>query len=142
MNPIPNFNGGTPANNTGQACTSDACQPSGTNPLLAFCFDQTLPDGGFSGFTQGYCSADCSTVPTICGPNARCEVFGPGKSCLQRCTIPFRGQGECKNNYNCVTVPGPDGGADMNDGFCLPNCHQPNYPCGAGRVCGDAGYCD
>lgn len=137
LTPTPAFNGGTPATNTGIACTSDTCQPSGTNSLLSFCFKATQPDGGFSGWTQGYCSADCGfdNTGTFCGSNATCVTLGTPPNdndvCLARCSAPGT-RSTCRAGYSCYGLRNPDGGTPVNS-ICYPDCTI--VACQTGTTC-------
>ena len=130
LNPIPNFNGGGIASNTGAACTTDTCQPSGVSSLLSFCFKGVPRDGGTAptGFPGGYCSADCSydNLNTFCGTNGTCIQFNGGTAneyfgCLAKCPTPgapLTGNG-CRTGYACIGVGLPDGGSS---GACYRSC--------------------
>ncbi|MDP3153875.1 MAG: hypothetical protein Q8N23_14480, partial [Archangium sp.] len=122
LDPIPNFNGGAQATNSGNACTVDTCQPSGMNPLLSVCLKANLPDGGASGWTQGYCTADCSFDNTgnFCGSTATCVTLGqaPNTSdlCLKTCATPG-GRSTCRNpGYSCFALSGGT------TNICYPDC--------------------
>src|SRR5207248_921719 len=50
----------------GDPCLRDNdCEPA-TPTGQAVCIPETLSDGGASGFPGGYCSAACSTDPSVC----------------------------------------------------------------------------
>ena len=143
LNPIPPFSGGGQATNSGNPCTADTCQPSNVNPLLSFCFDATMPDGGFSGWTGGNCSADCSydNVGTFCGPTATCITLGqaPNTSevCLGTCSGPGT-RSTCRAGYSCFGLRAPDGGVSATS-ICYPDCTITG--CQAGTCNTTSGQC-
>ncbi len=137
LNPIPPFNGGGPATNSGNPCTANGCQPSSMNPLLNICLKATLTDGGFSGYVGGYCTADCSYdntgTATFCGTTATCVRLGapPDDSffCLQKCTTPG-GRSNCRNpGYACFALRGADGGVSGTN-ICYADCVATGCPTG------------
>lgn len=135
IDPIPPFNGGAQATNTGVACTADTCQPSAMNPLLGFCFKAALPDGGSSGFTQGYCSADCGydNTGTFCGNSATCIQLGAPPDelfvCLSKCSAPNT-VSTCRSGYTCFGITQADGGTG---GVCYRSCTV--VGCASGTTC-------
>ena len=130
LTPIPNFNGGGIASNTGAMCTTDNCQPTGVSSLLGFCFKGTPRDGGTAptGFPGGYCTADCSydNLGTFCGTNGTCIQFNGGTAneffgCLAKCptpAAPLTSNG-CRFGYACIPIGLGDGGTT---GACYRSC--------------------
>jgi hypothetical protein len=143
LNPIPPFSAGGQATNSGQPCTTDSCQPSNVNSLLTFCFKATLADGGFSGWTGGNCSADCSydNTGTFCGSNATCVTLGTPPNDYMAClgTCATAGQrSTCRAGYSCFGLRGADGGASGTN-ICYPDCTITG--CSAGTCNTTTGQC-
>lgn len=143
-NPPTDVNPGRPADKVGNSCTSNTqCQSPPDAPLtnLGFCVPQTLPDGGLSGYTGGYCSADCTDFgQAICGNGSTCVGFSDAAAyCYASCPAPWAGQSTCRQGYVCSGLVQADGGAAPS-GFCDTSCKVAGAACGAGSYC-DAGYC-
>jgi hypothetical protein len=135
---------GRPSDKVGGPCTSDtACQSPPDPPFqdLGFCFPESLPDGGPTGFTGGYCFTDCTDFgDAICGANAVCLGIGNNTDwCFSKCTTPGAGQGSCRNGYVCQGTRYTDGGPGP-DSYCDTSCFAPGNGCNATAYC-DAGYC-
>ncbi len=120
----------------GSGCTADnQCMP----PNTGFCWNQTLPDGGPSGYPGGSCSADCShgtlSVQNFCGDGGVCLLYGFSDQygplllglCERRCTPP--GQSTCRTGYVCEPLNTPG------TGFCTPRCDNPGASCPQGQTC-------
>ncbi len=126
----------------GDSCTeSAACQvPSGADAL---CVPAILPDGGLSGFTDGYCtrvdcegSEDCSQ-----DGGAQCLVLGSTTGCFRICSAPETGQSDCRVGYSCFGYRLIDGGASP-QGVCDRACTAPGFPgCTSGTCEISTGYC-
>ncbi|MHB8874780.1 MAG: hypothetical protein ACYC8T_13910, partial [Myxococcaceae bacterium] len=146
LDPLPQIDAGPPSDKVGLACIDDpACQAP---PDDGFCIKGTTPDGGASGFTEGYCSAPCDNDPNHCGDGGSCFTLGTPpndfSACLALCSGPGIGQGSCRTGYVCdtYTTTFADGGTgNAFDGVCWPDCHNPGRSCGT-QTCGDAGYCE
>lgn len=142
LNPLPPFDAGPPADKIGANCTLDAqCQ---NPPDNGFCIKETLSDGGTSGFTYGYCSAECPT-DAHCGTNGVCLTFGTAASpydlCMKRCPAPGTAS-TCGTGYVCdnYSIGLADGGSEpATDGYCWPHCNV--MPCSGGTVCQASGLC-
>jgi hypothetical protein len=145
--PLPSPDAGPASDKLGNPCTGfmDCANPP--DPQFAVCITANfkLADGGMgtpTGYTGGYCSADCSVSHSVCGDAGVCFVNFPqsgDRSCAELCPTPSTGQGLCRTGYVCTGyfVTQPDGGAVPSiNGYCAPDCFQP------GADCGDAGYCD
>lgn len=105
ISPLPSPDAGPPSNKVGSSCI-DATQC--TNPPTdGFCLSATLPDGGATGFTGGYCSAYCiSDAHCASDGGAFCAGIQPDSTqqsawCIQACTGPGMGQGSCRAGYVC-----------------------------------------
>lgn len=128
----------------GAACNvdMDCSQPTGA---IADCFPPTLPDGGPSGFTAGYCTRfDCAD-DTDCSPDGGAQCFGVGgtsTACFATCAQSGAGQSTCRAGYVCEAYTLADGGNSM-DGVCDRACNAPGAPaCATGRTCNmTTGYC-
>jgi len=101
-------------------------------------------DGGVgsdTGFTGGYCTASCSS--SNCGSGALCLNFGdattPLELCVQTCTTPNAGQGNCRSGYVCQALTDTATMQTLPFGFCFPRCRSTS--CTAPRTCGSDGYC-
>jgi hypothetical protein len=123
---LPPFNGGgTPP--AGAPCSSDTQCQNPPDPALGFCFPPTLSDGGASGWTDGYCSADCGldNTGTFCGPNGACLTLGTAPNefdaCLQKCPGPGT-RSTCRTGYTCEDIG--------NGGVCFPDCLAVGCPSG------------
>jgi hypothetical protein len=139
IDPLPNL---LPSNVIGTACSTDTqCQADG-RMASGFCFEETL-DGGSTGFTGGYCMADCSTTGN-CPNDAICLGTQTQAFCFALCAASGQGQSDCRSGYVCNAygIPLPGGGTQPStDGFCFPSCDNPGRPpCPNGSTC-DAGYC-
>ncbi|MEW6435423.1 MAG: hypothetical protein AB1730_28335 [Myxococcota bacterium] len=119
----------------GSPCTSSmGCQP----PQGAFCIRESA-FGQPSGYTGGYCSAQCGTMqPCASGVCVTEPLFGvSGSTCRASCTGPGLGQSTCRTGYVCVGIAG------ATTGYCRPNCNNGGLAaCPTGQMC-DAmtGYC-
>jgi hypothetical protein len=102
-----------PADLLGAACGGDPmkCRFPPTNGVCVV--------GLFDDQSAGFCSADC-TFNDACGEGGICEDFNSGgvRLCLQTCTTPGAGKGECSTNLTCASV---DGGSPTKGG-CVPDC--------------------
>src|SRR5262249_48252822 len=100
------------ASGIGDPCTGSGGMDPGSCAAGQIC----IPPGSF-GYTDGYCTADCSNTP--CPSDAECIRFGPGfQFCQKKCT----GDGDCRGpDYTCGSF-GPG----------LPNVCRPENP-GAGN---------
>jgi hypothetical protein len=151
---LPPFVGGGTPNKLGQACTTSGGCGLPPDPALALCYPGTLPDGGPSGFTGGYCMADCNldNVGTFCGSGGMClNVFGtssqPNFACLASCASPGGGRLSTTTTsrdykYVCRTARLADGG--VAGGYKWPACNAPGYGCtvtGYTTCVTTTGYC-
>jgi hypothetical protein len=144
LNPIPPFDGGGFDTKVGQACTSDGqCQnPPSTD--FGYCVTATGSSGA-TGFTGGYCTADCSfdNTGSFCGPTGACFGFdlsdgGTFAACLRTCATPGGGH-STRTGYSCFTGQANDGGVI---GYLFPACDAPGNPCPSNYFCNSAsGYC-
>jgi hypothetical protein len=145
--PLPAADAGPPSDKIGKPCVGFADCENPPDPHYAVCITATfkLPDGGTggpTGFTGGYCTANCSTSPAICGDGGICFGGFPQSgdtTCAEKCTAPSTGQSDCRVGYVCAPffLSQMDGGAVLaTAGVCFPDCNE------AGAGCGDAGYCD
>jgi hypothetical protein len=106
----------------------------------------TLPDGGASGFTGGYCTRfDCS-VDSDCSPDGGAACFSLGANntaCFQTCPSSDGGQTTCRPGFVCNSFGLGDGGQSLT-GLCDRACNAVGAPaCPTGRVCNaTSGYCD
>ena len=110
----------------------------------AVCIPETLSDGGSSGFPGGYCSAACSTDPSVCSADggALCIMLSRSYVCERVCSAPWAGQSSCRSGYVCYgyQLRYLDGGSTAaTDGVCEPDCTLSNV-CAVAAYC-DAGYC-
>jgi hypothetical protein len=129
----------------GGACTVDMeCSiPTGA---IADCLPPTLPDGGPSGYTGGYCTRfDCS-ADTDCSPDGGAQCFGIGgnaTACFQTCASSDAGQSTCRSGFVCEPYTLADGGLSQ-DGVCDRACNAVGAPaCPTGRTCNmTTGYCE
>ncbi len=140
--PPPQLDAGI-ADKVGNPCTMDSqCQ---NPPLDGFCFLPTFPDGGPTGFNQGYCSADCEDNAK-CGDGGVCVGLGQNfAACFSSCPAPNGGQSTCRAGYVCDALFQTDGGM-LPFGICWPNCNNPGFAagvgCGQGQTCNTTtGYC-
>lgn len=127
----------------GLACsTHPDCQNGGSFPAGG-CIPALNPDGGSSGWTDGYCTAECSQDPALCGGNAICLGFSASDSfCMDKCAAPNAGRSDCRTGYVCqgYLLSLSDGGTmPSTDGFCYPSCQ--NRGCPQGSSCSSSGYC-
>jgi hypothetical protein len=134
---------------TGQPCTSDA--PCLFPPTNGYCNLALLPDGGLTGFTNGYCSSTClgpavqaANPDSYCGPGATCLVDGFDTSnnpnsadCYTLCSAPGAGQSSCRSGYICLGYSLADGG-NAPQGVCWIPCQDTG--CSSG-TCQTSGYC-
>jgi hypothetical protein len=119
----------------GAPCTSGMqCQPPGG----AICIQESV-FGNATGFTGGYCTAQCSaTQPCSSGVCITESVFGfSGSTCRSTCSAPGMGQSTCRTGYVCAA------NGTTATGYCRPNCANPsNMPCPTGQTCNAmTGYC-
>lgn len=140
LSPLPAFDAGTVADKVGQPCAQDSqCQAP---PDDGFCLQAKLPDGGPSGFTQGSCTAYCTTSASCSADGgAVCLDVGQNGLCFERCLQPSQVQSSCRSGYACRPSTNADGGA-TGDGFCFPRCDAPGRSCGAGTTCKPNGICE
>lgn len=145
-NTLPTYiDAGRPADKIGAACTASTdCRnpPDAPFDRLAFCTPQTLPDAGLTGYTGGYCSADCSDFGNaLCGNGSQCvAIDAQGNAfCYATCSAPWAGQSNCRAGYACNGLVQADGGPAPT-GYCEASCLAPGAGCGTGGYC-DAGYC-
>lgn len=152
--PAPTPDAGPPSDKIGNPCTTNANCQNPPDPQYAVCVLEFFrqADGGMTtnptGYSGGYCSANCGTDDAICGDAGICFSDFPQTGffgCVQRCTAPFAGPGSCRNGYVCdgYFLRGSDGGIQPSaDGFCSPSCFVAGAECrtDAGEYC-DAGYC-
>ncbi len=121
LNPIPDFDGGELSQqarhsvHAGHAVRRILRRPSGAwrrEPALDDMDNQT-------GFTGGYCIADCTYDNTgnFCGPNGACFDFTtdptqPVDLCLRTCPNPGGGHSSIRSGsqYSCLSAIGVDGG--------------------------------
>ncbi|GMU61508.1 MAG: hypothetical protein AMXMBFR34_32710 [Myxococcaceae bacterium] len=121
---------------TGSPCTStQQCQPPGGT----FCAQESI-FGQPTGFTGGYCTAQCSAMqPCTSGVCVTEPVAGfSGSTCRSTCPAPGGGQSSCRMGYVCAA-----NGA-MGTGYCRPNCNNPSSlgSCRMGQTCNaSTGYC-
>ena len=145
LDPLPSVDAGPPSDKVGIPCTADGtCQ---NPPSDGFCLPPVLPDGGPSGYTDGYCTAQCADS-AHCGDGGICITFGSGSSsfemCQKVCSGPGLGQSDCRLDYACqgYLVGLLDGGSEPSpDGICRPSCAAAGWGCPTGKTCGDGGYC-
>ncbi len=134
-----------PPNLIGNACTSDAaCQANGTF-TPGICYPATSPSTGApTGFTGGYCSAQCdhnNPSDPICSSTGVCVGFSNSMGqafglCMNRCSAPEGGQSNCRTSYICETA------TSAGEGGCLPRCDNPGWGCPTGTTCNTGtGYC-
>ena len=122
LDPIPTFNGGGQATNTGAACTTSSTCQNPPSALLGYCITATTSDGGVSGWTQGYCTANCAFDNTgaFCGANGTCITLGtaPNTSdvCLKTCPTAGSRTGCRSPGYSCFNVSGGT------TNICYPDC--------------------
>lgn len=130
--------GGSTQSKVGAKCTKDAECGTGLTCVLA---SSTSFDG--EGPAKGYCSADCSTDPSVCGQfgsNVACLNFENQKAwCVEGCTFgPADGQ-----NFDPKKCHG------RSDVACSPllsnelkgDCTAPNFDCPKGEACGNDNKC-
>lgn len=133
----------------GGSCTSSAdCGEGG------FCIGPDM------GFTDGYCTRDCSG--TDCPEGSTCVAVGMGTNiCLDDCD-PASGMRECRMGYGCadsimvppVCIPGciddtdcPDGlscdptGGFAGSGTCFDPSAEPGGPCTDESMCPAGSFC-
>lgn len=138
------------AEKVGDSCANNAaCQP----PADGFCIQDTLTDGGPSGYHQGSCSALCTGEPERCSRDGGSICLDTGTSsggligvCYRSCQGAKLGQRNCRTNYVCESylVPQDDGGIgeSTDGGYCVPNCNVPGNTCPADAgTCMADGYC-
>lgn len=140
------------ATSIGGPCTNDAeCSvPTGA---IADCFPPTLPDGGASAYTGGYCTRfecesddDCGAAPTDGGTGNRCLFSTQGNQqfsfCYKGCSNSTAGAAECRTGYTCDGYGLADGGRSV-DGYCNIACNAPGVgQCPNGSTCNaTSGYC-
>ena len=110
---------------------SGACVQTGPSAgaIGAGCVQATdctaTPGTPFCGnFPGGYCSADCSANPSLCGAGGTCVDLGGGNvDCLGTCGSAV----DCRAGYRCVSA----GTANV----CVPKCQSANDCGGATPVC-------
>lgn len=128
----------------GAACnvSADCSVPTGA---IADCFPPTLPDGGASGFTGGYCTRFQCEGDSDCGTDGGSQCFGIGASntaCFRGCPASDGGQSTCRAGFVCAAYGLADGGQSI-DGICDRACNAVGAPaCPTGRTCNaGTGYC-
>lgn len=154
LSPIPTPDAGPPSDKIGNPCTGVAECSNPPDPQYAVCQLGFLrfADGGTSttptGFTGGYCTANCAADDNICGANGICLNNFPSMGttrCAALCNAPNAGRANCRADYVCqgyLTGLADGGTAPSTDGFCNPACDAPGRGCNtdAGFSC-DGGYC-
>jgi hypothetical protein len=146
IDPLPAFDGGGPATKVGNSCASDSTCQNPPDPLWGFCVTATDSTGSPSGFTNGYCTAECTwdNTGTFCGPNGACFDFSPDDggvffACLRLCNNPGGGRYSGRSGYSCFTGSGADGGTI---GYVYPSCDQAGSGCPPKFYCNTtSGYC-
>jgi len=138
----------------GSACNqdTDCYKPTGPGRVPGSCITQ-ITDAGCdagvstcqSGWTGGYCIADCfnwaqsrsqATSNSYCGDGGVCLTFANGADiCFEKCANPGV-QDVCRTGYLCNSVPA----FFLTPGRCFPDCRNPGWTCAAGTTC-DAGIC-
>jgi hypothetical protein len=142
-----------PAGVVGHSCSldTDCYTNAGPSQLPGACITQVTDagcDGGApfcqTGWTGGYCIADCSNWRTVnqttgneyCGDGGVCLTFTGGAAlCFETCVNPGV-QDVCRAGYICNSIPSSFGFT----GRCFPDCRNPGFACGTGTSC-DAGLC-
>jgi len=118
----------------GSPCTTGMqCQP----PQGALCVQESV-FGQATGFTGGYCTAQCGPMqPCSSGVCVTESIFGfSGSTCRATCAAPGMGQSTCRTGYVCAALAG------STTGYCKPNCNNPQQmPCPMGQTCQATGYC-
>jgi hypothetical protein len=145
LDPVPAFDGGGADTKVGNACTSDTACQNPPDPTFGYCVAAKNSAMQPTGFTNGYCTADCSldNTDTFCGPTGACFGFGldDGGSffaCLRTCSNPGQGRAS-RTGYSCFTGSEVDGGTI---GYVFPSCDQPGDSCPANYFCNSTtGYC-
>jgi len=158
---IPAVDAGPPSDKIGNPCQTNAQCSNPPDPAYGVCLLEFFinADGGSTsrptGYTGGYCSANCNVTQAVCGADGIClsnfiSSAGNGiDGCARRCPSAWAGQDTCRSQYVCegfvflladggTTPAPPDAG-----GFCSPSCFADGGECGgqdAGFYC-DAGYC-
>ena len=114
----------------GSPCaTTTQCQP----PQAAFCLSETIA-GQATGYTGGYCTAQCG-MGTVCAGGGVCiteTVFGQQQSsCKAACPQPG-GQSTCRTGYVCTLS-----GSAAVPGYCRPRCDVMGAlsACAMGQTC-------
>jgi hypothetical protein len=108
-----------------------------------FCLTATQPDGGPSGWVNGYCEGT-SVTPAGCGLAYVCFT---GAGCLgfEPCPVGDvdAGQVTCHTGYVCEDLSRifTNASALGPDPACVPNCHNAGWNCQPSTKCVDAGYC-
>jgi len=131
------------ATKSGDACTTDAdCRSPPNYPYeeTAFCYPATLPSGASSGYTSGYCLADCAELgDALCGTNNVCLGISATEAyCFRRCPAPNGGPSTCRAGYVCEAATDPNGTVI---GYCDASCSAAGHPgCPQGTTCQN-GYC-
>jgi hypothetical protein len=137
LSPLPAFDAGPPADKIGQACGTDGtCR---NPPEDGVCLTDKFSDGGSSAFIGGYCSAPCddSSHCSVDG-GAVCIALGNFGACVQSCTTPLQGQGNCRTDYVCRPLRSSVDGGVLPVGFCWPSCKFSGCLMG---TCQQSGYC-
>lgn len=148
IDPLPPFDGGGSPDKLGEACAGPTDCQNPPDPMWGTCLSATLVDGGATGFTNGYCSADCTYDNTdeFCGKVGVCANFTsdparPLFACLRTCPTPGEGRSDLRtdSSYVCRTTTAPDGGRI---GYLWPACTNQGRRCPADFGCDVAtGYC-
>ena len=141
ISPVPTPDAGPPSDKLGTTCTTNQNCANPPDLTYALCIPEffALADGGVSttptGYTGGYCSANCGASASVCGAAGICLGDYPvdGRdSCALKCTDPGAGMSNCgRNGYVCQPffTGLPDGGAERADaGFCDSSCLVPGGP--------------
>lgn len=89
-----------------------------------------------SSWPGGYCTADCTTAPALCGSQGACvEVASGVRACFDRCAS----MADCRTEYKCSVLPQMDGGFATSL-TCIPKCAVTG--CQAGYTCDPGtGFC-
>ena len=111
--------GGNADGKIGNACTAASQCQLPPSSQLGFCQPAVGTDGGSTGFTGGYCMANCTydLRGDFCGPSAACLDVSGGAGTFLACLKPcpaVGSQSTCRSGYSCQDVGLGDGGV------CIP----------------------
>jgi len=113
--------GDVPVDPTGSKVLGEACASDGECGGVPGSARTCLTDiAGYSEFTNGYCSAVCTSA-IDCGESGACvDVMGLGYWCLKRCSSAAN----CRESesYTCQPVTGSTAGL-----YCVPNTSPTDY---------------